>query len=162
MLFEHATGYALFNVKEFEEVGMMIPEVEASIADVASFKSVVSLLSFHPFKSGANALDNCNSVSEGLYILFIRYINRPKHAYFLMVVISDLLCQFVGIVHDDLKLFLQTNVKPTKKDKIILGISDSKLGAAINEELGFSCQHTGVVPEIIRGKSLTTIPLASA
>lgn len=43
----------------------MIPEVEASIKDVATFKSVVQLLAFNPFKSGTNALDNCNSISEG-------------------------------------------------------------------------------------------------
>lgn len=43
----------------------MIPQVEASLSDVASFKSIVSLLSFLPFKSGTNALDNCNSISEG-------------------------------------------------------------------------------------------------
>lgn len=58
---------------------------------------------------------------------------------------------FLGIVHDDLKQFLQTNVKSSKKDKVILGVSDQKLGASINDELGLSCQHTGVVPEIIRG-----------
>ena len=58
---------------------------------------------------------------------------------------------FLGILHDDLKLFLQSNVKSGKKDKVTLGVSDSKLGASINEELGFSCQHTGIVIEIIRG-----------
>ncbi|XP_067950610.1 nucleolar protein 56-like isoform X2 [Watersipora subatra] len=120
VLFEHASGYALFTVKEFEEVGLMIPEVEASLKDITTFKSIVSLLTFVPFKSGTNALDNCNSVSE-------------------------------GILHDDLKVLLETNVKSSKKDKVILGVSDSKLSASINEELGLSCQHTGVVPEIIRG-----------
>lgn len=74
MLFEHATGYALFNVKEFEEVGQMIPEVEASNKNFSTFKSIVSLLSFHPFKSGTNALDNCNSISEGLL-----YTNCSPH-----------------------------------------------------------------------------------
>lgn len=65
MLFEHATGYALFSVKEFEEVGLMIPEIEASLKDLTAFKSIVGLLAFFPFKSGTNALDNINSISEG-------------------------------------------------------------------------------------------------
>jgi len=65
VLFEHATGYALFTLKQFEEVGMMIPQVEASVKDFATFNSCVALLSFLPFKSGTNALDNCNSISEG-------------------------------------------------------------------------------------------------
>jgi len=54
-------------------------------------------------------------------------------------------------MHDDLRMFLQSNIKAGKKEKIVLGISDQKLGASINEELGLSCQHTGVVPEVIRG-----------
>ena len=42
--------------------------------------------------------------------------------------------------------------KSGKKKKCILGVADSKIAAPISEEIGVSCQHTGVVPEIIRGK----------
>ncbi|KAL3863828.1 hypothetical protein ACJMK2_005557 [Sinanodonta woodiana] len=121
ILYEHSSGYALFRVKEFEDVGLLQPQVEASVTDLSLFNSLVKLAAFSPFKSGTNALDNMNSVSEGL-------------------------------VHEDLRLFLETSVpKSTKKEKVIVGVGDSKLGAAIVEELGISCQHTGVVPEIIRG-----------
>ncbi|XP_013390767.1 nucleolar protein 56-like [Lingula anatina] len=121
VLFEHASGYGLFRVTEFEEVGMMIPQVEQSVTDLSRFNSIVKLVAFSPFKSGHNALDNINSISE-------------------------------GVLHDDLHLFLETNFpKPGKKEKCILGVGDSKIGAAIQEQLGISCQHTGVVPEIIRG-----------
>ena len=65
ILFEHASGYALFGVKEFEEVGMLLPEVEAGVKDISKFMSVVRLQAFSPFKSGTNALDNMNSISEG-------------------------------------------------------------------------------------------------
>ena len=34
---------------------------------------------------------------------------------------------------------------------MVLGVCDTKIGAAITEELGVTCQHTGVVPEIVRG-----------
>merc|ERR1711976_1000631 len=121
VLYEHASGYALFRVKEFEEVAMLQPELEESVSDLSRFNSVVKLEAFAPFKSGANALDNINSVSE-------------------------------GVLHEDLRLFLETNVpKGGKKEKCTLGIGDSKLASAIAEEMGLSCQHTGVVPEIIRG-----------
>merc|ERR1711976_1104953 len=121
VLYEHASGYALFRVKEFEEVAMLQPELEESISDLSRFNSVVKLEAFAPFKSGANALDNINSVSE-------------------------------GVLHEDLRLFLETNVpKGGKKEKVTLGVGDSKLASAIAEEMGLSCQHTGVVPEIIRG-----------
>ena len=66
MLFEHASGYALFRAKEFEEISMLQPEVEASVTDLARFNAVVKLIAFSPFKSGTNALDNMNSISEGI------------------------------------------------------------------------------------------------
>ncbi|XP_041368368.1 nucleolar protein 56-like [Gigantopelta aegis] len=121
VLFEHASGYALFRVKEFEEVGLLLPEVEKSVTDLSRFNSIVKLVSFSPFKSGTNALDNINSISEGL-------------------------------LHDDLRIFLKDNVpKGSKKHKVVLGIADSKIASSISEELGISCLHTGVVPEITRG-----------
>ncbi|ESN92330.1 hypothetical protein HELRODRAFT_157952 [Helobdella robusta] len=125
VLYEHATGYALFRVKEFEEIGMMQPEVEQSVLDLSRFNAIVTLVSFCPFRSGANALDNMNSISE-------------------------------GIVHPDLKAFVETNVPQSvgKKTKSILGVGDNKLAASISEELGYSCMHTGIVPEIIRGLRL--------
>jgi nucleolar protein 56 len=121
-LFEHASGYSLFRVKEFEEIGAFIQHVEQSALDLSKFNSVVKLIAFTPFTSGLNALDNLNAISE-------------------------------GILHDDLKLFLDTNLpKPTsKKDKVQLGVSDAKISSAINEALGVLCTHVGAIPEITRG-----------
>ena len=123
VLHEHASGYSLFRVKEFEEIGAFITQVEQSALDLSKFNSVVKLIAFSPFTSGLNALDNLNAVSE-------------------------------GVVHDDLKLFLDTNLpKATgkKESKLQLGVADSKISAAINEALEIQCTHVGAVPEIIRG-----------
>jgi hypothetical protein len=76
VLFEHAAGYGLFRVKEFEEISALQAEVEASILDVSAFNSVVSLLSFSPFKNAAEALANINAISEGLAT---DQVNRPNH-----------------------------------------------------------------------------------
>ena len=65
VLYEHASGYSLFRVREFEEIGALLPEVEASVLDLARFNTVVKLVAFTPFRSGTNALDNMNSISEG-------------------------------------------------------------------------------------------------
>jgi len=121
ILFEHATGYSLFRVKEFEEIGLLQAEVEESVLDISRFNSVVKLVAFSPFRSGTNALDNINSISE-------------------------------GVCHADLQNFLEANLpKSSKKQKSLLGVSDSKLAATISEGLGIACMHTGVVPEIVRG-----------
>lgn len=66
VLFEHAAGYGLFSVKEFEEVGMLLPQVEASVTDLKKFNQIVKLCAFTPFKTAVTALENINSVSEGI------------------------------------------------------------------------------------------------
>lgn len=66
VLYEHAVGYALFKVKEFEDAALIIPEVDAAIADVSKFSTIVSLTAFDPFKNTESALENCNSISEGI------------------------------------------------------------------------------------------------
>ncbi|KAM6163782.1 LOW QUALITY PROTEIN: uncharacterized protein ACDL77_020456 [Rhynchocyon petersi] len=53
-----------------------------------------------------------------------------------------------GIVHEDLCLLLETNL-PSKKKKVLLGVGDPKIGAAIQEELEYTCQTGGVIAEIL-------------
>lgn len=66
ILYEHATGYGIFKVNEFEEVGKILPQVETSTVDKSKFSTMVQLAAFSPFKNAANALENCNAVSEGI------------------------------------------------------------------------------------------------
>ncbi|XP_072858307.2 nucleolar protein 56 [Pogona vitticeps] len=119
VLFEHAAGYALFALRQVEEVGLLLPQVEDSVLNLGKFLAMVRLVAFSPFKSAQSALENINAVSE-------------------------------GILHEDLRLLLETNL-PAKKKKVVVGVSDAKIGAAIQEELGYSCQTGGVVAEITRG-----------
>ncbi len=50
---------------------------------------------------------------------------------------------YVGLVHEDLKVFLMNNVPQSKKKKkkksYVLGVADTKLGAAIQETLEIPC-----------------------
>lgn len=97
VLFEHAAGYALFAVKEVEEIGMLLPQVgplflqffaslhisargvkitdcvflqvEESVLSIAKFNSMVSLAAFFPFKSAQAALENINAISEGKWTI---------------------------------------------------------------------------------------------
>ena len=81
VLYEHAAGYGLFRLAEFEEVATFLPEVEASVADVSKFSQVVNLIGFFPFKTAENALENINAISEGIVTpdlkLFLE-TNLPK------------------------------------------------------------------------------------
>jgi len=121
VLYEHASGYALFKVKEFEDVGVLIPQVEQSYADVSRFQSIASLTGFAPFKTAISALENVNAISEGI--------------------VPEDLSVFLDT----------TLPKVSKKEKLTLGVADAKLGAAIGEALSIQCSHIGAVPEILRG-----------
>jgi nucleolar protein 56 len=69
VLFESASGYALFSVALTDEVGARESAVQGSIQDLAKFQKMVSLVSFSPFKTAAHALENANDISEGVYTL---------------------------------------------------------------------------------------------
>jgi len=120
-LFEHAAGYSVFKVNASEEVGALLPEVQEAVLDLERFGRIVKLVAFAPFKNAANALENINSISE-------------------------------GVCHEDLKVFLEGNV-PTgkKKAKVQLGISDTKIAAAITESCNIQCESGAAVLEITRG-----------
>ena len=59
ILFEHASGYALFKVSGADVVSQVVQP------DFSQFSQLVTLLAFQPFKTAANALDNINNISEG-------------------------------------------------------------------------------------------------
>ncbi|CAK9299366.1 unnamed protein product [Gordionus sp. m RMFG-2023] len=128
ILFEHAVGYTLFNIKQYEEIGMILLSKQLcdNLTDFTKFANTVHLVAFSPFKSAKNALENINHISEGL-------------------------------VHEDLYLFLDTylpkNVSNVDRKKVLLAIADSKLGNSINENanLGINCIYSGLVPDIMRG-----------
>uniref|UniRef100_A0A0N5A9S9 Nucleolar protein 56 n=1 Tax=Syphacia muris TaxID=451379 RepID=A0A0N5A9S9_9BILA len=121
VLYEHAVGYSLLRVKEFEDIGLMIPEVEQSVSDVQKFCSIVKLEAFEPFKNTEAALENCNAVSEGLVhqdLLNFLDANLPK--------------------------------KKKKKVILGVGDQKlaSSISEAIE---GLKCPYSGVVQEILRG-----------
>ncbi|XP_055617423.1 nucleolar protein 56 [Toxorhynchites rutilus septentrionalis] len=121
ILYEHAAGYAVFSVKEFEEISMLLPQVEQSVTDISRFNSIVKLIGFSPFKTAVAALENVNAISEGI--------------------VPDDLSVFLDSVLP----------KQSKSNKFTLGVADPKLGAALAEATGIQCSHIGAVPEVLRG-----------
>lgn len=64
-LFESASGYAIFEVKLTDDIALKSEAMQASLKDLSKFGKIVSLLSFSPYKSAAQALENANDISEG-------------------------------------------------------------------------------------------------
>lgn len=65
LLFESASGYALFLAYGLDEIGQNTDAVRKSVLDLARFGKVVKLAAFQPFSSALDALNQCNAVSEG-------------------------------------------------------------------------------------------------
>ncbi|KAI0278211.1 hypothetical protein BGY98DRAFT_933908 [Russula aff. rugulosa BPL654] len=121
ILFESASGYAIFEVKLREEIAAMTEAVQKSIQDLGKFKKMVSLVSFSPFKNAAHALENANDISEGT-------VNEDLSAL--------------------LELNLS---KPKSGSSIVLGVSEPILANAIKSTVGLKCDTSESTAELIRG-----------
>lgn len=126
LLYETASGYSLFLAHGLDQIGQNTEAVRSSISDMNRFGKVVQLTAFHPFESALDALNQCNSVSEGLMTDELRNfleLNLPK-------------------------------VKEGKKAKFSLGVSEPKIGSHIFEETKIPCQSNEFVLELLRGVRL--------
>eukprot|EP00128_Syssomonas_multiformis_P004077 Colp12_sorted_trinity150504_noHs@8471 len=121
ILFESASGYALFEAVETEEIGLELESVQQSVLDLAKFGKIVKLKAFIPFTSAQNALENINSISEGI--------------------LHDTLKNFLEA----------NLPKVSKKGKFKLAVSHEKIGQAIHEAFEVSCDISDVAMEFIRG-----------
>ena len=65
LLYESASGYALFETTGLDEIGQYAEAIQESVTDLNRFGKVVKLLAFSPFTSAADALEQCNSLTEG-------------------------------------------------------------------------------------------------
>ncbi|MED6207398.1 snoRNP complex protein nop56 [Stylosanthes scabra] len=123
LLYESASGYALFEAHGLDEIGHNTESVRTSVSDLNRFGKVVKLRSFYPFTSALDALKQCNAVSEGILTDELRTVletNLPK-------------------------------VKEGKKAKFSLGVSDPKIGSQISEVTKIPCQSNDFVNELLRG-----------
>lgn len=67
LLYEFASGYALFNCHGLDEIGQNTEAVRNSVTDLSRFGKVVKLVGFNPFDSALDALNQINAVSEGIH-----------------------------------------------------------------------------------------------
>ena len=93
-------------------------------------------------------------MADSIYLQNYASLNQLKTQTLRMSIRTSFFLK--GELHPDLHSFLEKEVpKGKKKVQVILGVGDAKIGAAISETLGISCQHTGVVMELMRGLFLS-------
>mmetsp|Transcript_29390 Transcript_29390/g.47454 ORF Transcript_29390/g.47454 Transcript_29390/m.47454 type:complete len:473 (-) Transcript_29390:895-2313(-) len=130
LLFESASGYALLERVESDQIGETEDPAQASISDFPRFSKIVNLKAFAPFTSADVALENVNAVAEG--------------------VLSEFLKSFI-----DLNFPKSKPGKKAKSSGAILGVIDSKLANAIQEGLpGVRCDSGDSILELMRGVRL--------
>ncbi|KAJ3086121.1 snoRNP complex protein nop56 [Quaeritorhiza haematococci] len=121
ILYETASGYALFERLESEEIGQELEEVSKAMLELPKFGKIVKLKSFAPFKSAAHALENMMDISEG--------------------VVNESLKSFLEM----------NLPKSGKKSKVQLGVGDKNLAGAIKQALNCDCVSDDMILEVIRG-----------
>lgn len=122
VLFETATGYALFKRVENEEIAAENVELQKTLQNFASFENYVKLMSFAPFTSSELALENCVCITEGLLSPFLQEFLEGALAK-----------------------------RKAKGDAgWELGVADPKLGSAIHEALEIPVVSNEAITEFIR------------
>ncbi|KAG9153637.1 hypothetical protein Leryth_008561 [Lithospermum erythrorhizon] len=123
VLYESPSGYSLFHAHGIDEIGQNNEAVRNSVTDLNRFAKVVKLVGFSPFDSALDALNQCNSVSEG-------------H-------MTDELRNFLELT--------LPKIKEGKKPKYSLGVAEPKIGSHIFEETKIPCQSNDFISELLRG-----------
>lgn len=123
VLYESASGYGLFEVTEQEQIANLLEEVQKSVTDLTRFGQVIKFKAFQPFSSAENALENINSISEGL--------------------MSDDLKNFL-----EMNL---PKIKAGKKAKFNLGVADKNIAQCVSDQMSVPCNTNEVTMEIVRG-----------
>lgn len=123
ILFDTASGYSLFEVKEYDATGGSLSKVQKAVNSLERFSKMVSLVAYQPFKTAEEALENIMSTIE--------------------VKVSSTLKNF-------LTTHLPAT-KSSKKQKFALGITEPKLGKDIFEATGITASWNETIVELNRG-----------
>ena len=101
VLYESPIGYALFKVKEIEEISKDI-EFEKSLQNFGKFSKIVIFKSFVEFKTSEELLENINAISEGaLHETLKHFLEQNVSKKEVLGVIDDKLATVIG---DSLKI----------------------------------------------------------
>jgi len=120
VLYESASGYALFNILEQEEIAAALEQVQQGLMDLSRFQRVCKMIAFHPFDTAENALENINAISE-----------------------NEMTDDLKGFLQANLP-------KAKKMTKSPLGVVTPALGTVIQENTEIPCRSDETIRELCR------------
>jgi len=100
ILYESASGYALFEKEEFDEAGGQLSKIQKAIMDLQRFTKMVKLAAYQPFTTAEEALENITDITANK-------VNNTLKSF--------------------LTTHLPAT-KSSKKQKFLLGVVDPKMG----------------------------------
>jgi len=121
ILFESASGYALFEKTEFEEVAGQLKEIQSSVTEFSRFSKLIKFKAFSPFEKAEKALENIMAIREG------------------------------QVTEDLKEFLVSNLPSSKKKKTFLLGISDNSLGIELKEKTDFTLSANETIDEIVRG-----------
>ncbi|THF96445.1 hypothetical protein TEA_020632 [Camellia sinensis var. sinensis] len=149
LLYESASGYALFLAHGIDEIGQNTEAVRNSVTDLNRFGKVVKLVAFTPFESALDTLNQCNAISEEKWSSeenTVKLMHNSSTTGFWCCHMTDELRNFLELT--------LPKVKDGKKPKFSLGVAEPKIGSHVFEVTKIPCQSNEFVLELIRGVRL--------
>jgi nucleolar protein 56 len=64
LLYETASGYCLFEVADYDEIGGKLQHIQKAISSLEKFTKMVKLVAEYHFKTAEEALENLTSITE--------------------------------------------------------------------------------------------------
>lgn len=99
-MFENATGYALFEKSDFDELGGQLKQIQKALGNLERFSKMVKLVAYQPFTTAEEALENITDIAQ---------YKVPK-------TLKNFLTSHLPAT------------KSAKKQKFLLGIGEPKMG----------------------------------
>ena len=64
LLYESASGYALFKKEEFDEIVGKISKIQKAAGDIERFSKMVTMQAYSPFTTAEEALENIMAITQ--------------------------------------------------------------------------------------------------
>ena len=147
-LYECSLGYALFEIKEYEEISQNSKEFQQSIMDYKKVSQIIKKVNFLPFKTSEEALENAKDVNDNIISETLKsflktnfpskkgsklgtvdkdFAVKISSTLKIDIIVGDFLVEVSRAIRQHIDKFLQINDNDITKSELGLGHSYSRM-----------------------------------
>ena len=147
-LYECSLGYALFEIKEYEEISQNSKEFQSSIMDYKKVSQIIKKVNFLPFKTSEEALENAKDVNDEVVSDILKsflktnfpskkgaklgtvnkdFAKQISSALKIDIVVGDFLIEVSRAIRQHIDKFLQINDNDITKSELGLAHAYSRM-----------------------------------